>query len=298
MEKISSIMHRQQGQSDALRYANASANLQEILKRTPIEVSQALDRKCPFCLNYLIPRIVPVKISGHPPRRQAIFPDRCGCLKEEAAIADEAERRNKIMDHVDQSAWRSQLQNAGLVGWLARATFDSFRSRTDWPAVHEVKSAVELYARELIAHKLNGKPWLVLHGDYGCGKSHLAAAVCHEMLRKGNDRVFFRPWGQYLDQLMATFDREKGEPRTVDILNDLQYGRLVVIDDLDKVPPSRSGWAEGKLFTVLNYRYNAALPTIITLNASPDTMAGPIGDRLRGAAFDSIRFDGPSFRGR
>lgn len=298
MSNVNDIHRQNTRAADAKKYRGASIRLQELLTHPPLEVAQVLDRICPFCLNYMIPRIVEVKIAGHQTRRQAIFPDRCGCLKEQAAIVDEAERRNKTLDRDAQISWRSSLQRAGLIGWLARATFDTYRERDDFSDAAQVKGDVEVYAEAVIKRKLGEKPWLVLYGAYGCGKSHLAAAVCHEMLRRNLDRVYFRPWNEYINRLLASFDRSPHQERTQTIIDELQSGRLVVIDDLDKVPQSKSGWIEGQLFTVLNHRYNARLPTVITLNASPDTLAGPIGDRLRGAAFDSILFDGPSFRGR
>lgn len=275
-------------------YRHAGLAQQELLRTgTPLEIAKALDRVCPFCGNYLIPRIEQVRFT-RPPRQIPVFPDHCGCLAEREAMSAEADRRNKILSKQEQIAWRSALQNAGMIGWLARATFDNYKERKEWPGAALAKGCVEDYTDALIAGKLGEKPWLILHGDGGCGKSHLAAAVCLEAMGRGLDRVFFRPWGQYLDQLMATFDRERGEPRTVDLLNELQHGRIVVIDDLDKVPTKP--WAESKLFTVLNHRYNATLPTIVTLNTSPDNMTGPIADRMRGAAWDCILFDGPSFR--
>ena len=297
MKQINDLLHNSARMAEAKKYRMASARLQAILAKTPLEVAQALDRRCPYCMNYLLPRIMAVKIAGHPTRRQAIFPERCGCQKELATVADEAERRGQVMDRDAQIAWSMTLQRAGLIGWLARATFDSYRSRADWPGSGQVCGYVKEYARALFRNELGQTPWLVLYGAYGSGKSHLAAAVCHDALRQNMDRVFFRPWNEYIGRLLGSLSRVPGQERTQDIMAELQSGRLVVVDDLDKVPPSKSGWIEGQLFTVMNYRYNAALPTIITMNTNPETMVGPVGDRLRGAAFDSVCFDGPSFRG-
>lgn len=281
--------------AQAKMYRDASAVQQKLLRNgTPEEIAQAMGRVCPFCLNLIVPKVATVT-HAHPPRLLPIFPDFCGCPAEQIALADESQRRNKVLDKDAQALWRSSLQRAGLVGWLSRATFDNYGHRADWPAAAQAEAACREYAQALLHKQLGEKSWLVLHGNMGCGKSHLAAAVCHEALGRGMDHVFFRPWGAYLDRLMATFDRTRFEPRTSDVMAELQYGRLVCIDDMDKVV--MKSWAEGKLFTVLNHRYNACLPTIVTLNSLPETMAGPIGDRLRGAAFDLVFFDGPSFRG-
>mgnify|MGYP000563171534 CR=1 FL=1 len=46
--------------------------------------------------------------------------------------------------------------------------------------------------------------WLLFMGGYGCGKTHLAAAIAHARLARG-DSVFFIVVPDLLDYLRATF---------------------------------------------------------------------------------------------
>lgn len=89
----------------------------------------------------------------------------------------------------------------------------------------------------------------------------------------------------------------------------MQRGRLVVIDDIDKARDP-SGWARETLYTILNYRYDARLPTVLTFNYAPGEvdpdapgclmlerfMTRAVIDRVLGAKWEAMDFDGPSYR--
>ncbi|MBC8170954.1 MAG: ATP-binding protein, partial [Anaerolineae bacterium] len=118
--------------------------------------------------------------------------------------------------------------------------------------------------------------WLLLEGTYGCGKTHLAAAVANLRLRQG-DPVLFITSPDLLDHLRAayapnsdstydeTFDRVRNTP-------------LLILDDLGVENPS--AWAQEKLFQLLNHRYNHNLPTIITTNMNIDRLDARVRSRL------------------
>jgi len=61
----------------------------------------------------------------------------------------------------------------------------------------------------------------------------------------------------------VSFDRRFFEIRTTPLL---------ILDDL-KESGAASVWAEDKLYSVLNYRYNAHLPTVITSTLPPESFA-------------------------
>jgi DNA replication protein DnaC len=105
--------------------------------------------------------------------------------------------------------------------------------------------------------------WLVLQGGYGCGKTHLAAAIAHQREESG-DRVFFALVPELLDHLRATF------APTSDITYDklfehVRTAHLLVLDDLGS--ENGTAWAIEKLFQLFNHRYINRLPTVITTNA-------------------------------
>ncbi len=115
-------------------------------------------------------------------------------------------------------------------------------------------------------------------GTYGSGKTHLAAAIANYRASQGFP-VMFVVVPDLLDHLRATFnpnastsyDRRFDEIRTASLL---------VLDDLGT--QAMTPWVREKLYQLFNYRYNAALPTVIT---SADDL-DEIDPRLRARLLD------------
>ncbi len=103
--------------------------------------------------------------------------------------------------------------------------------------------------------------WLILAGTYGCGKTHLAAAIANEQIERARMDVMFVVVPDLLDYLRAAFSPQSATSydRRFD---EIKRTPLLVLDDLGT--ESATPWAREKLFQLLNYRYDAALPTVIT----------------------------------
>lgn len=107
------------------------------------------------------------------------------------------------------------------------------------------------------------KGWLVLVGPNGCGKTHLAVAVAKEYRANGNT-VFFQAVPDLLDALRAAFSPGADALTYEAIFEKIREIDLLILDDLGA--QQDTDWAVEKLFQILNYRYNAMLPTMITAN--------------------------------
>lgn len=274
----------------------------------PEALAREIGLICPFCGNYLVPYRMDVVWLGQN-RTTWNWPDSHGCEQEAAALAARAAVEEAEIQVRERQDWQERLKEAGLVGWLKDAGLDTFASRADWPVgAQACKSRVTAYTRALLSNS-PGPNWLILYGNLGTGKSHLAAAVIVAALHAGWRKCFFRVWPDYLKRLQFSWARDAQESEA-NIIDELQSGDLVVIDDLDKRQPS--DWARGTLYSVLNHRYNAKLPTILTFNCGPDEVDAKAPGRLAleeymGRAvldrvtdpkicFDVIEFTGPSFR--
>ncbi|MHB1296389.1 MAG: ATP-binding protein [Anaerolineae bacterium] len=152
-------------------------------------------------------------------------------------------------------------------------TFNTFSARTgelDRDQTSSLRGAVQL-AQNYADAPIN---WLLLRGGYGVGKTHLAAAIANKVVRSGQ-LVLFVVVPDLLDHLRATFQPGSGVSYD-QRFNEVRRAKLLVLDDMGT--QSATPWAQEKLFQILNYRYTAALPTVITIsNEAWDRL----DDRLR-----------------
>ena len=246
---------------------------------------------CPHCGRAVEPMVLDnplVKGQVYVIRRE-----KCGCETEQAQQKAQEKREAAERHSPENLDWRLKLSKAGLVGRLADATFGTYETHT--PAQMRQKKRALAYCTALTRGDLGPKKWLVMYGSYGTGKSHLAAAILQNALDRGMT-ARFRVWPQWLEAIQGSF---KGGD-TGALVRELQSGDIVAIDDIDKENPSKSGWAEKKLFNALNFRYNLSLPTILTFNHAPGEMVPWLGsavvDRILGSRYDSIEFKGESHR--
>ena len=146
-------------------------------------------------------------------------------------------------------------------------TFENFD-----PNVHGVARAFKR-AREFSRQP---KGWLVLFGSYGCGKTHLAAAIANEALNQ-HIQVLFAVVPDLLDHLRHTF----GPSSEIDYdsrFESIREARLLILDDLGT--ENTTAWAREKLYQIINHRYNYHLPTVITSNREPREIEPRIFSRM------------------
>jgi len=158
---------------------------------------------------------------------------------------------------------------------LKKMTFDNF----DWKRVNlppEQRDNLEKAYRLALDFAKSSESWLVLQGDTGCGKTHLAAAIANYRLKEGKP-VKFVVVPDLLDHLRSTFSPES--PVTYDqLFEEVKNAPLLILDDFGE--QSTTPWAEEKLYQVINYRYNARLATVITTRLTTDEMTTPIVSRF------------------
>jgi DNA replication protein DnaC len=169
-----------------------------------------------------------------------------------------------------------EIQARNFVELERLSNLESFASKTFQSFDPHVPGADGPYAAAL-DYARNPTGWILLMGNYGCGKTHLAAAIAIHATRHLSLKTLFTIVPDLLDHLRATYhptsavtyDERFEAVRTVPLL---------VLDDLGA--ESQTPWAQEKLFQLINHRYNEQLPTVITSNVDLDRMDGRIRSRL------------------
>jgi DNA replication protein DnaC len=225
---------------------------------------------CPQCQG--LGFVVPDWPFGHPDFGKAVP---CKCRADE-----QRERRLR------------SLQSLSSLGILSRLTFGAFipepshLSRDRAFNLHRAFDTCVAYAQE-------PEGWLLLTGAYGCGKTHLAAAIANARVAEGYSAVFMTA-PDLLDHLRAAFS-PNSETAYDDLFEQLRNTPLLVLDDLGA--QSSTPWAQEKLFQLINHRYNAQLPTVITTNQRLDELDPRLRSRLMDAVLvTNVAILAPDFR--
>jgi DNA replication protein DnaC len=157
---------------------------------------------------------------------------------------------------------------------LKNMTFDNFKKRVNLP--REEQGNLEQAYQLALDFAKSPEKWLVFQGVTGCGKTHLAAAIANYCLQVGKP-VKFVVVPEFLDHLRSTFSPES-QVSYDQLFEETKNAPLLILDDFGE--QSTTPWAQEKLYQVINYRYNAQLPTVITTRLKTDEMDSPILSRL------------------
>ncbi len=157
-----------------------------------------------------------------------------------------------------------ELGRLSAVDAVRDKTFDTFDSEliSDNINLRDVFQEARKFARD-------PSGWLILCGEYGRGKTHLAAAIANYALAN-RIKVLFTAVPDLLDHLRATFG-PSSEIKYDELFENVRSTQLLILDDLGT--ENATPWAQEKIYQIFNYRYNFRLPTVITINLPSTTDA-------------------------
>ncbi len=192
-----------------------------------------------------------------------------GAVRCECVAADRAERLES---------------EANIPPLYANASFDNFLLPRDNPIGYreltEVYLAVRAYARDFPNGK---KPGLLLMGDPGTGKTHLAVAALRAVMAKGFEGLFF-DYQNLLDRIRSGYDStsNSSDKEAYKVTMDTE---VVLIDDLGA--HRVTDWVEDTVTSIITTRCNQRKALIATTNLV-DTDAG--GVRYERTPGDKIEY--------
>lgn len=177
---------------------------------------------------------------------------------------------------------------------LSDRSFGNFSLREPENLTPEIQLNLEKVFRAAQEFAEHPQGWLVMTGTYGCGKTHLAAAIGN--YRKGmGDSPIFVVVPDLLDHLRATFSPTSSTSYD-DLFNRVKSAPILILDDLGT--QSATPWAREKLYQIFNERYNAKLPTVITMSSNLEDLDARIRSRMLDTRVCRIyEIIAPSYRG-
>src|SRR5690606_3291147 len=119
---------------------------------------------------------------------------------------------------------------------------------------------------------------LVLVGPVGCGKTHLAVATARASIEADLHTVEFVSANELVERHRASgFDRA--------VLEDFAQTALLILDDLGQT--RATDYTRDTIYTLLDTRYTAQRPTIISTNLDGSKLATLYGDALVSRLYDA-----------
>lgn len=145
--------------------------------------------------------------------------------------------------------------------------------------------------------QLDQEEGLMIWGDPGNGKTHLMAAVYHEIKSRGLAVVMLSV-PALLEMIRNTFNRETQDTES-NLIGLLTRADLLILDDIGSENPT--GWVRDVLFRIVDGRYQAMKATCYTSNDHYDDLGDKLGEKIKDRIIGScliIENTADSFRER
>lgn len=228
------------------------------------------DPDCKHCggLGYLRPDVEP----EHPDFGKL---EVCDCRRRD--VADSVRERLFSLSHLDE---------------LSELTFDTFEQRGHKGLGDLQAQSLEWAFNHAKQYASSMQGWLLLQGPYGCGKTHLAAAIANYAVEMGVPTLFLTV-PDLLDMLRFSYD--SSDTTFADRFNEIRNATLLVLDDFGT--QNATEWAQEKLFQIVNYRYINKLPLVVTTNLALDEIEARLRSRLADPELvTAVRIMAPDYR--
>lgn len=209
--------------------------------------------KCKFCRKELKPiglDYLYTNVSS-----ELIEYERCTCKKSKDYWKDVD---FKIQEQKKKEHYREMIDKFYSQNYISKRLKDyNFKNLK----VTDVNKKEVAIAKDYVKKCINNEQenGLIITGNSGVGKTHLAASISNELIEK-DKLVLIGRLTSLLDMIKETFkDDSKSENELIELFSNVD---MVVIDDLgtEKI----SSWALDKLYTIIENRNENKLPIIIT----------------------------------
>jgi DNA replication protein DnaC len=154
------------------------------------------------------------------------------------------------------------LKSANIPPAYEHATFGNFEARPP----SNLASALSKVRNFATGFPTGEKPGLLLVGDTGSGKTHLAVAALKRILEKGIEGQFF-DYQNLLDKIRSGYNASSGSSDR-EAYRSAMEADVLLLDDLGSHRVTE--WVEDTVTSIITYRCNHKKPLIATTNLEMD----------------------------
>lgn len=230
------------------------------IKENGFEIKAEIPKKkrCPYCNKTFEPKgILDFKDNSI---RIFLNNDKCNCTQSKIGINKiDNDLSKQLLD--DFEKYRKEEVNKRIKQYYGMEFItENFKKQTlESFIVNDKKKITKLAAEKFLRNFIEMKKGIIFEGTNGIGKTHIAIAICNELIIKKVPVIFGT-----LSELMEKYKKSYKNFTDIELTKLYSKVDLLVIDDLGV--ETMNDWMLSKLFVIINERMKNELPIIITTN--------------------------------
>jgi DNA replication protein DnaC len=222
-----------------------------------------------YCGKCHTPRQTRLEAPGTPlDGRTVIIPCRC----RQALYDAETAQKKAYAQHEKVLAHNRQMIEAGIAEPIPPGTF------ADNDSDGKAAQVAQRYADGFEDHAYPGNHGLMLYGPPGTGKTFLAGCIANALTERDSHVLYTT-----IRKLTTAANRDFGADAEL-VQLEVQRCSLLILDDFGVERDTEFSWEQTE--RIINWRYEAGHPLLITTNLSPQEMQG--GDITKQRVFDRV----------
>ena len=145
-------------------------------------------------------------------------------------------------------------------------TFDHYKTEND--SQKRALNGVIDYYKHAVKNYLTGMN-LILFGNYGTGKTMLMSILARSLAKDYLFQPYFVNLVDFMNEIKDTFNSSNNKTAK-QTLEKYSKSEFLFLDDIDKIKPTE--YAKETIYSLVNYRTEHELPTIISANHTPEEL--------------------------